>query len=60
MNKSEMSDEKLQRIWNITKVMNRINFLSMTEKPFYVKRAIAREALRLLEEEAKKPQVTTK
>ena len=45
------SDEKIhQRTWNIAKVMNRINFLAMTERPFYVKRAVAREALRILEE----------
>jgi len=42
------NDEKFQRQWNLAKVMNRINFLAMTERPFYVKRAVAREAIRAL------------
>ena len=55
MNKSEnKNDEKSSSFWNLYKVMNKINFLAITERPFYVKRAVAREALRLLDEEARK------
>ncbi|MEK6886778.1 MAG: hypothetical protein AABW88_03020 [Nanoarchaeota archaeon] len=50
MNKEIENDESFRRSWNRAKVYNRINFLAMTERPFYVKRAVAREAMRALEE----------
>ncbi|HIH39455.1 TPA: hypothetical protein HA219_01910 [Candidatus Woesearchaeota archaeon] len=49
MNKIENKNDKIHsRSWNVAKVMNRITFLAMTERPFYVKRAVAREAIRSL------------
>jgi len=48
MNESE-NDEKFDRTCDIARVYNRINFLAITERPFYVKRAVAREAMRFLE-----------
>lgn len=54
MNKSENEDEIHQTIWNLAKVANRINFLATTERPFYVKRAVAGIALDILDEEMRK------
>jgi hypothetical protein len=67
MNKSENKaneDKIFRKRWAFAKVANRINFLATTERPFYVKRAVARLAIEWLEELRKETsppdEVTTK